>query len=104
MIFGTGTKNHTLLEAVVSLRILRIVRVLRSVPGYSTIFIGFSALWAGARRVIPIFTLMFSLFAVLGCDIFGGLISVDANKAEAERLAKTDFAAGAFYALNFNDR
>lgn len=103
-LFGTGTKNHALLEAVVSLRILRIARVLRSVPGCGAIFVGISASWAGARRVIPLFILTFSFFTVLGCDLFGGLISVDSKEDSAELLAKTDFAEGGFYPLNFNDR
>jgi len=103
-LFPNDVEDLTWVRLAVMLRLLRTVRLLEAVPAFRVIIKALVSIVPGGQRVLPLLTCMFLTFDVLGCDLFGGLITTDLKTDSARQLAMTSFGNSSWYPLNFNDR
>merc|ERR1719491_2372913 len=97
VVFPNGYDDYYLVKIAIMFRFCRLLRLLSGVPSFRTIFEALQAILPGGRRVLPVMFVAMLVFDVLGCDIFGGLITTDPKNASSSKLAGTAFAEGNYY-------
>mmetsp|Transcript_23342 Transcript_23342/g.64916 ORF Transcript_23342/g.64916 Transcript_23342/m.64916 type:complete len:229 (+) Transcript_23342:1012-1698(+) len=88
---------------VVMARVLRLIRLLTTIPRFQMLaYIG-SEILPAARTVVLLLFLMMYLFAYLGMSLYGGLITRDPQNQLSYPILSTEFADNEYWANNFND-
>merc|ERR1712194_407815 len=82
-------------------RLLRILRLLRVVKSFRVI-VQTSVVMLPIAIVKVLLCVMYT-FAVLGTQLFGGLINLDPSSPSAALLNTSDYGQAGYYANNFND-
>eukprot|EP00964_Phaeocystis_antarctica_P120964 scaffold84692_cov66-Phaeocystis_antarctica.AAC.3 len=103
-----GFDNGAAVRAVLSLRLFRLLRLLRKVHAFNVIASTFFRLLPAATTLLKTSGLLMFVFSSLGLQLFGGLITTDTSGALVpaelvEALAESDFGTNGYYANSFND-
>jgi len=104
-----GYDDGSAVHAVLALRLLRLIRLLVKVPAYHEIFATFLRLLPAASTLTAAFGLILFVFASLGMQIFGGVITTDRTSGlvitpeQARALADSEFGQSGYYPNSFND-
>ena len=103
-----GFDNGAAVRAVLSLRLFRLLRLLRKVHAFNVIASTFFRLLPAATTLLKTVGLLMFVFASTGLHLFGGLITTDTSgalvpAALVEALAESDFGTDGYYANSFND-
>jgi hypothetical protein len=103
-----GFDNGAAVRAVLSLRLFRLLRLLRKVHAFNVIASTFFRLLPAATTLLKTVGLLMFVFASTGLHLFGGLITTDTSGALVpaelvEALAESDFGIDGYYANSFND-
>ena len=103
-----GFDNGAAVRAVLSLRLFRLLRLLRKVHAFNVIVSTFFRLLPAATTLLKTSGLLMFVFSSLGLQLFGGLITTDTSGALVpaelvEALAESDFGTNGYYANSFND-
>eukprot|EP00928_Gymnodinium_smaydae_P015986 TRINITY_DN15957_c0_g1_i1.p1 TRINITY_DN15957_c0_g1~~TRINITY_DN15957_c0_g1_i1.p1 ORF type:complete len:730 (-),score=71.37 TRINITY_DN15957_c0_g1_i1:364-2502(-) len=107
ILLPNGYHSMGILRVSVSFRLFRISRLIGRIPAFREICRSLLSVMPGIRRSAPIMFSMFTMFAILGCDLFGGLITTDPGNDASKLLQNaslTSFGEDDLYGLNFNDR
>jgi len=103
-----GARWRTTVRVVLSLRLIRLLRVLWNVSSARRVVVSFFTLLPAAAALLTT-TLNFMLFfAAMGIDLFGGGITTDTSGAiisreDAETLGASAFGESGYYPASFND-
>ena len=95
--------NSLLIRYVVMARVLRLVRVLTALPQFRTIGRIFVDLAPAASRVFLLLMVIMYVFAAIGMQSFGGLVTRDPNNPISYRLQNNTFADNIYWSNSFND-
>ena len=103
-----GFDNGAAVRAVLSLRLFRLLRLLRKVHAFNVVASTFFRLLPAATTLLKTVGLLMFVFASTGLHLFGGLITTDTSGALVpaelvEALAESDFGTDGYYANSFND-
>lgn len=95
--------NSLLIRYVVMARVLRLVRVLTALPQFQTIGRIFVDLAPAASRVFLLLMVIMYVFAAIGMQSFGGLVTRDPENPISYRLENNTFADNVYWSNSFND-
>ena len=96
--------NPALIRGIVMLRLCRLVRLLVALPAFQILGESFRNMIPAAARLFKVLFCVMYAFAILGVQLFGGLVNTDANAPQLEKLKATETFFDSGYApLNFND-
>lgn len=104
VLFPNGYKDYGLVRIAVLFRFFRVLRLIGKLPTFRTLWTAMKAARKGVRKVAPLLAYNVTFFSILGCELFGGLITTNPKVSSSSKLAATDFAEAGYFALNFNDR
>lgn len=95
--------DERLIRFVVMARVLRISRLLIRVDQFRTIAIISIDVVSRAKMIFLLLFIIIYIWAALGVQIFGGLITRDPDDPNSYLLSGSDFAESNYWANNFND-
>jgi len=95
--------DSRLIRMIVMARVLRLVRVLTAMKRFQLIGAVSVEILPAARDVLLVLFFLEYLFAVIGMNLYGGLITRDPSNPLAFLVLGTDFSENEYWANNFND-
>ena len=95
--------NSNLIRLIMMARVLRLLRLLNSFRNFQVILETLEVILPDMRMIIGMLLFIMYIFAVIGCQVFGGFITRDPNNFLSKLLVGTDFEANEYWANNFND-
>ena len=103
-----GVDSGSAVRVVLSLRLLRLCRLLLYIPAFRVVIFTLVSLLPAASQLLFAFLWGIYLFSVLGMQLFGGIITRDTTGAiispsQAAALAASQFGEAGYYPNNFND-
>ena len=108
VVLPNGFDNQAAIRAVLSLRLLRLLRLLAHVRAFARTFATLLKASPAALKLLKTVGIHVFFFAVLGNQLFGGVITQDRSGAvitreQADALAASAFGQADYYANSFND-
>lgn len=98
-----SVNSHSWIHYVQMIRLLRILRLLFLVNSFRVIVRTFVRMLPDAVAIIKVFLCVMYIFAVVGVQLFGGVINTDPTSPYSAKLASSDFGEADYYTNNFND-
>lgn len=95
--------DSRLIRMILAARVLRLVRVLTALKPFQQIGRISAVILPAATSVLVVLFLIMYLFAALGMQLYGGMITRDPNNPLAHRILNTAFSESQYWANNFND-
>jgi len=99
--YPNNYQNVNLIRLATLFRLLRLLRIFKHVPQFQRIFVTFIRMLPAASKLFLVLFVVMYTFALLGMQIFGGLITTEG--ANFIILQNTTFGQSGYYANNFND-
>jgi two pore calcium channel protein len=95
--------DSRLIRLIIMARVLRLVRLLAAMKRFQLIGMICAEILPEAASVMLVLFFVMYLFAALGMQLYGGLVTRDPDNHLAYLILNTDFSANAYWANNFND-
>ena len=101
--FSNVCNDSRLIRMIVTARVLRLLRLLTALKPFQLIVSISAMILPAATRLTLVLFLVMYLFAALGMQLYGGMITRDPQNPLALRILDTAFSDSEYWANNFND-
>jgi len=101
--YPNNYSDSRLIRMVITARVLRLFRLLTALKSFQLIGKVSAEILPAATGVIGLLFLLLYFYAVLGMQLYGGLISRDPDNEVSHLILGTDFSESEYWSNNFND-
>jgi two pore calcium channel protein, plant len=95
--------DSRLIRMILSARVLRLIRLLTALQPFQQIGKISAVILPAAKNVIIVLFITMYIFAALGMQLYGGMITRDPNNPLSYHILHTDYSNSEYWANNFND-
>jgi len=103
VMYPNALNNKTAIHFVLVFRVLRVLRLLASVPGFRVLMTTLGNILRNAKGLVLAMGVIVYIFAYLGMELFGGVINTDPHSKYSGPVRESDYFRANYTPNNFND-